>query len=872
MKIVAANKDHLSGHPLDLSVFDNPPAGYWPVYSWWWNGTITREAVQIQIDRMADKGIKGFYIVATPADFRPNQRPTPLEPDYGTDDYFQLYRFAVDYAAQRGMSVWFYDEPGFPSGSAGGQVVLKNPAVEKKGLCRSERLLRAGEPYQVPDDVIGAFILDTWPVRGSFVAGEAVLLAEYRVAAEKPYPIPVPDLLDERATDILLDILFNAYDKQIGRHFGDAVRIVFIDEPAAPRHPWTPGFDKLFLERFGYEIGDFLPALLNPYLQGAKGRQARIDYYELNSELFYRRYFARLQTWCREHHLLLGGHLGGEDDTCGGVEHGYLHLLRMLRAMDVPGVDAIWRQIFPGRKQSVQSNLGRIETAQNRFFPRYASSAANQTGSSLAMTESGAVYGAGLTFSQLRYVITFQLVRGINMINCMGLYFSGQDHLAASCRPNYTYEPPHARDLAAFNAYVARLSYLMTAGRIDVAAALYMPMRDIWVNDSLSARTVDCYEEIACSLERGQCYFDIVDDDVLESADHLDAGFIDIGLASYRILIIPCCRFIPDTSRNQISRFIRGGGKVIAISDPVMPDLENARMISLSQVPEHVRPIVAVDPDCPGLRAIRRILPDGGSLYCLTNEDFRTISCTVAFDETPPVYEADSKNGRLFVPEHQTAGRQTKIRIELASGEEKVYLFGQDQPAVSESPPAESGNWICLEEIWQFSFRRIRRLVIGEHRLESLDIREPAQTVPAGDWRRAAGADFSGDALYQAFFTKPAATGTILLDLGDVRYTCEVWLNGRNLGVRCLAPYAYVLNPDWLAADNNLEIRVSNTAANEFAAKDDWLTEKYTIKKLGSYHILNTCFERDSLPSGLYGPVRICAADGDAGQNRKDRR
>ena len=170
MKYVIRKDSYAGKEPLSVDWIAHPPAGFWPFYSWWWNDQITAAGIREQIGKFIQKGIKNIYIIATPADYRPNQRPTPLQPDYGTPDYFVLYQFAVACAREQGMQVWCYDEPGFPSGSADGRVVRHNPGVEKKGLMRTERMLRSGETYQRPDDVIGAFILDSWPVHDEFVA------------------------------------------------------------------------------------------------------------------------------------------------------------------------------------------------------------------------------------------------------------------------------------------------------------------------------------------------------------------------------------------------------------------------------------------------------------------------------------------------------------------------------------------------------------------------------------------------------------------------------------------------------------------------------------------------------------------------------
>jgi hypothetical protein len=44
------------------------------------------------------------------------------------------------------------------------------------------------------------------------------------------------------------------------------------------------------------------------------------------------------------------------------------------------------------------------------FFPRLASSAARQTGHTVAVTESLGIYGDGLTHDTIRYVMNYQYI------------------------------------------------------------------------------------------------------------------------------------------------------------------------------------------------------------------------------------------------------------------------------------------------------------------------------------------------------------------------------------------------------------------------------------------------------------------------------
>ena len=52
-----------------------------PVYSWVWDAPVTEEIIRSQIDDMADAGIKTFYVIPEPPEFRPNNMVTTMTPD-----------------------------------------------------------------------------------------------------------------------------------------------------------------------------------------------------------------------------------------------------------------------------------------------------------------------------------------------------------------------------------------------------------------------------------------------------------------------------------------------------------------------------------------------------------------------------------------------------------------------------------------------------------------------------------------------------------------------------------------------------------------------------------------------------------------------
>ena len=89
------------------------------------------------------------------------------------------------------------------------------------------------------------------------------------------------------------------------------------------------------------------------------------------------------------------------------------------------------------------------------------------------------------------------------------------------------------------------------------------------------------------------------------------------------------------------------------------------------------------------------------------------------------------------------------------------------------------------------------------------------QGLQPGDWRNVPALQDSASAtVYKASFTLEKADGNCILDLGDVYYTAEVFVNGKLAGKRCWKPFRFDITDFVKAGSNALEIRVKPTDFN----------------------------------------------------------
>lgn len=803
------------------SCFERPSVRYAPMYMWRWNGKMNREETDRQLEEMKRLGIKAFYILPEPKNFRPKTMPTLMEPEYLTKAYFEEYLYVTQKASEMGMTIWLYDEGGWPSGGACGRVLLEYPEYAKQILASKKVTNSDGEE------------VTEYYAKPMLFVNEAIP--------------DFPDITRKEAVDAFVEIGLESYKPYLQEYFGNTITMVFSDEAAMARPVlFREELERLFEKRNGYSIRPYLAFLAGDKpVTEKEAALARIAWYDMCSDLFCENYLLTEKKWANENGMAFTGHFGGEDQIIYNLQGGYGNIMRALRSLDVPGIDVIWRQIHLMDNPSDFHPVTGI-SGQNRVFPRFASSAAVQTGKNLVMTESCGVYGAGLTFEQMRYIFNYQALRGVNIYNICSFPYAREGFMMTGVLPFYTEKHACYQDLPVFNAYMERLSYVASLGQIDHSIALYMPIRDIWAGER-SEFYDKMFDRTAKEMEDAHLMYDVFDDDVIKRADPdmLLKGIIAMGNARYTTLVLPACKYLPAWTVEGLQKFAMGGGRVIMTKHDEMPTVEGAEVVE--GVSEVIKATVTVTGTADKIHVDSRKL-NNGRIYMILNEKTKRSEFEIELEASGSyVYSLDLLTGKI----HAVCMNGKMVKLVLEAGEMAVLLC-TDEVLAAEETVAYRNEYMSLHD---FKFRRSKRFVIGEKTYDSIEICEDGAKVSLGDWSTYVGKEFSGSGIYETTFRFKEVSYPLCLDLGEVHHTCEVFLNGQSLGVCVMAPYRYVLPAELLQEENTLQIRVSNTAANEYNYTKSF--DKWQKWQLSPYWDKEKLFHEDSMSGGLYGPVRI---------------
>ncbi len=812
-----------SNHKFDINSFVAPDVSYAPVYVWVWNDVCTFDIIDIQLTEMQNLGIRAFYILPEPMNFRPDSMPTNLTPDYLSKEYFDLCAYAVEKGKNLGMQCWIYDEGGWPSGGACGKVLQDHPEFARQVLKVYDRSFSAGDVYKkTSPNVIAAFMQNNEMIEEEYKFNSDTVVNEYVIEKEICGNADYPDLLCKDATEYFIEITHEKYASSNKNSLGKNVTAVFTDEPKAPFRTFGKELAEKYEAMYGESILPHLPLIAQREEITEKNINILYRWYDLCSRMFCDNFLLPCKKWANNHGMAFTGHMDKDHDPLGCVRGGgNFNLMRALRCFDIPGIDVIWRQLYPENKTTTQNDLN----AYNGFFPRYASSAASQNGTKAAMSEIFGVAGPGLTYDIMRYTVGYLAVRGINIFNPFNFPLGRKGAYLAQELPIFTVNQIFYRYLRQFNRYIERLSYVYTIGERVCETGLYYPVRDF--QGRLKADiTAKAFDNLGRTLEDMMVDFDIIDDDIIQAAEGTDDGCICIGSAVYRHIIIPENAYIPQETQIILNRFIKGGGRV-------------------SHNPLNLKPIIQIEGI--GLRAMHRKSENAEMFFLFReageNEDYRI--------QLPSSsgYLLDLVNGSL----QHLQTENGILHLSLAIGETAVILL-TDETMNAES---QKDFRIKFDISNEFLFSKELELTCDENGFDNIKHSEKAVPISLGDWAYHVGSAYSGSCVYETTFTLPAEKigKEGKLDLGDVHFTACAYLNGQPLGTALMPPYKIKIPAGVLDKNNRLKVVVTNTSANWYIHTDYF--DKLETKKLSPYFDGEKVFAEDFVSGGLYGPVAL---------------
>jgi hypothetical protein len=862
---------HVPGYAETAQQFKNPLPEYGLVMWWWWNGDMTEDQIVRDLRDIKAHHVNGVMLWAYYG----------LGIEYLSEKWFERVRFAVEQARRLDMRVWLMDEGSYPSGFVGGNITRSHPELRMQVLAAAPPVAVHG-PQRISIPLPANLVAVTaknkqtgerLPLAGSTgttlewsaPSGDwevSLVRHEFRTSPTRYVHTPgfvkdgrysfLDPLNPAGARQFLADV-HDQYKKYIGPEFGRTVMGFMGDEPSVAGPPWTASLGHEFQRRKGYELVTTVAELFDRPAIGDT-RLRRADYFDVWTDLYSEHFFKPQTDWCDREKLEYIVHLCGEEDlnTLTKLNGDYF---KCNRTVQIPGVDAIWRQLWPDKVMN---------------YPKLASSASHLRGRPRAFTESFGVYGAGLSIEQAKWVMDYQLVRGINHFQAMGYSSSNAEFRQTFGPPNWSNYPqwPYFTELAI---YANRLLYLLSVGRPSAEVALYYPTTSGWLGDFKPEKSMLAAGQELLEHQRD---FDYIDEDGLQSLTAVKGGtLVNHSEQRYRAVVVAGATAVSKSALATLEQFAGEGGTVVFLAplpsvipgrtylqaetgaaNPLVRDgvprfpsvmIEPSGLITPAVLSKLPPPDVALSPPQFDVKYLHRSLRDA-EVFFFFNEADRLLNVTARLRAAGRAEIWDPVSGARLTLTGTRHGDSVSLPLTFEPFETKLIILSPRPEGTARAVAAQPSPDTAL-------------VLDGEWRL---DLAGQRYSTGLKLWSDLGHASYFGAASYKKDFTLDGgwldAQGPLWLDLGNVRYAATVKLNGGDLGRRAWRPFRWDIRAAAHRGANLLEVDVSNTRANELAgdpAKYREIDAKGWVRN--SYISGYLKFDVEMVPSGLVGPVRI---------------
>ncbi|MGJ5640540.1 glycosyl hydrolase [Formosa sp. S-31] len=654
--------------------------------------------------------------------------------------------------------------------------------------------------------------------------------------------------------------------------FNGKIRSIFNDSYEVYGTDFTPHFFKAFQSLRGYDLKTLLPLLLKQQ-DDTLANRVKSDYRETLSDLLLHDFDEPWTGWANSKGFKSRLQAHGSPGN----------LIDMYASADIPECETFGSMPYdiPGfRREKEDIREGDADPIMLKF----SSSAAHISGKPLTSSETFTWLRDHfkVALSQCKPEVEDLFLNGVNHVFLHGTTYSPERaawpgwkfYASVNFNPNLTIGEDESE---LFN-YIANCQSMLQAGEPDNDILLYWPVYDVWDNylngdlffqfkiHSLNEWLHDTpfYKTTNQLMQKGYA-LDFISDQFIENATYSD-GYIKVPGGLYKTIVIPDCDNMPLKTLKKLKDLKDQGAAIIFSALPkTVPGYYNFEQdnITLNEISKTITPSADIFSDLKSAKITPEKLVDSGLKYIKRHVDGESVYYLVNHTSTGindfiPV-NATNKDVVIFDPLTRAYGKaatktedgKTFVKLMIRPGE-SLFLKTATNSTVKDWEYFTIENKIYpITGTWEIDF------IKGGPTLP-----EPVKLDNLESWTSLGKAyeDFSGTAKYSITFNNPDTTITHwALNLGDVRESAKVSLNGKHIGTAWSVPYQIQLD-NLQSGDNELTIEVTNLAANRIRSKEmrgeEW-KNFYEINMVDKDYKTFDATKWQPMPSGLTSPITL---------------
>lgn len=595
---------------------------------------------------------------------------------------------------------------------------------------------------------------------------------------------------------------------------------------------WTPSLLQEFEKRRGYKLEEHLPELI------AYESKVLSDYRETLGELLLENFTEQWTAWAHAHGAITRNQAHGSP----------ANLIDCYAAVDIPEIEGFGLSDF-GIK-GLRQDPGKTRKNDSDFsMLKYAPSAAHICGKPFTSSETFTWLTEHFrtSLSQLKPDIDLMFCAGVNHMFFHGTCYSPKDDEWPGWKfyASIDMSPTNSiwRDAPFFMDYVSRCQNFLQWGEPDNDFLVYLPVRDMWkknINKLLMQFSIHAMGQLApefiqsiLAIEKAGYDCDYISDKLLSKVTVKGQQLVTEAGTQYKAIIIPTGTTITSELKRELERL-----------SPYIIYGEDTQKMAQYARPEQMKTLC-------GLKLIRRKNANGYHYFIanLTPHDVEEdVKLAVPFKDAKWF---NPMNGEITDADINDNG----IVMRLHSGESmilQVFSSPLEVKVKSCSGKAKQDN-IEIDGKWTLTFTEETPQMNKTYQLDKLQTWENLD-----DQTRT----LMGTGVYTTSFdlTKKQSDADWYIDLGDVRESARVYINGQFVGCAWAVPFVLDTKGKLKAGHNELRIEVTNLPANRISELD---RQGVKWRKMEEINVVDINYKKtlydkwEPVKSGLASKVRL---------------
>ena len=594
---------------------------------------------------------------------------------------------------------------------------------------------------------------------------------------------------------------------------------------------WTPTLPQEFERRHGYSITE----KLREFVDG----DAKVvsDYRETLAHMLLNNFTRQWTSWAHSHGAKTRNQAHGSP----------ANLIDCYAAVDIPEIEGFGLTDFGIKGLRRDSGYTRRNDSDLSML-KYAPSAAHITGKTLTSSETFTWLTEHFrtSLSQMKPDLDLMFCAGVNRMYFHGAAYSPKDDEWPGWRfyASVDMSPTNSiwRDAPELMAYITRCQSYLQWGKPDNDFLVYLPVRDLWKNDTRNwlmqfdihsmARKAPQFIKTILDIDKAGFDCDYISDQYLLTTTFTEGMLQTAAGTRYKGIIIPANATLPDDVAQHVELLRQQGAKIIVGDDKAA--------MGTAAKPEAMKKDM-------GLKMIRRS-NDEGHHYFIANLTDHDIDCRV------PLAVAE-KNALWYNPmtdrTYEASINGDGLEIRLRSGESRILLCSETKREAEKEKRLTDREIDLTGNKWQLSFTEEEPKVGETFTLNGLQTWESLND---------AASKTMGTGIYETTFklSKDEAAKEWVIDLGDVRESARVYINGKYVGCAWAVPFVIDCKDALRKGKNTLRIEVTNLPANRIADMD---RQGVAWRKMKEINVVDINYKKTSyanwkpVESGLNGRV-----------------